>query len=90
MSSLRVPERIFSGYLDVFCPEVVNIQNVYLPDYEGPDGFLQTDFRDTNMSRRASYTGGPNLPTGKSNGCAGTQENGGAAPFGPAAPPRKR
>ena len=42
------------------------------------------------MSRRASFTGGLKLPTGKSNGTAG-QENG--APFGPAAPaapPRKR
>ena len=41
------------------------------------------------MSRRASYAGGSKLPTGKSNGFAG-QENGGGAPFGPAAPPRKR
>ena len=43
-----------------------------------------------SMSRRASFTGGLKLPTGKSNGLAG-QENG--APFGPAAPaapPRKR
>ena len=41
------------------------------------------------MSRRASYAGGSKLPTGKFNGFAG-QENGGGAPFGPAAPPRKR
>ena len=51
-------------------------------------GFFEAYFRPRKMSRRASYTGGPNLPTGKSNGFAG-QENGGA-PFGPAAPPRKR
>ena len=41
------------------------------------------------MSRRASYAGGSKLPTGKTNGFAG-QENGAGAPFGPAAPPRKR
>ena len=57
-----------------------------------PYNFFASRFQKVvfaNMSRRASYAGGSKLPTGKSNGFAG-QENGGGAPFGPAAPPRKR
>ena len=52
-----------------------------------PNLFLSEKVFFSDMSRRASYAGGSKLPTGKSNGISG-QENG--APFGPAAPPRKR